>query len=103
MIDHASYKTDIMLCGIGYRQYIGGGMKITPKAELEDGLLDICMVRRMPKLKLLVLFPKVFSGSHLGLPGVMYFRGKKVSIISPERIWVNGDGELIQETTPTFK
>lgn len=102
MIDGDYHREEIMLCAIGNGQYIGGGMKITPKADLEDGLLDICMVRRMPKLKLLVLFPKVFSGSHLGIPGVKYLRGKKVSIISPQNIWVNGDGELLQETTPTF-
>src|SRR5207253_980281 len=50
----------------------GSGMKIAPKAQSQDGLLDICIIRDMNKLKLLSAFPSVYFGRHLGIRGVEY-------------------------------
>lgn len=102
-IDNQAYQKDIMLCAIGNGRYIGGGMKILPEAKLDDGRMDICLVRKMPKLKLLFLFPKVFSGSHLDLPEVTFLRGKSLRIRSPQETWMNLDGELIQEYEPALR
>src|SRR5579863_240488 len=52
----------------------GGGMKVAPRARLDDGKLDVCLIGRMNKFKLLCLFPSVFFGRHLGIREVEYFQ-----------------------------
>src|SRR5579864_6200997 len=52
------------LVAIGNTQSYGGGMRITPGAQPDDGKLDICFVRECSALRLLQLFPSVFKGRH---------------------------------------
>lgn len=71
----------------------GGGMRIAPRARLDDGKLDVCFLRRTGRLRLLRLFPKVFSGAHLGRPQVTYFQaaGLRVETESPLDVYADGD------------
>ena len=48
------------------RPRYGGGMHITPDADLRDGLLDCCIITDISRPRFLVNFPKVFKGTHLG-------------------------------------
>ena len=43
----------------------GGGMKIAPRAKMDDGLLDVCVVGGIDPFKLFCLFPTVYAGRHL--------------------------------------
>jgi len=52
----------------------GDGMKIAPRAKIDDGQLDICCVDQISRAKLLRLFPTVYFGKHLGIPEVHYFQ-----------------------------
>ena len=78
--------------------WYGHGMRIAPQAELDDGLLDFCFVRDVGKLRLLRLFPKVYRGSHVGLPEVEYFRAERMRIESEEPLAVHADGEPVGQT-----
>jgi diacylglycerol kinase (ATP) len=73
----------------------GKGMRIAPRARLDDGKLDVCFVRRASKLRLLRLFPVVYSGGHLRLPEVVYAQcsGLRITSEPPQQIY--GDGEFI--------
>jgi diacylglycerol kinase (ATP) len=73
-------------------------MRIAPKAELDDGLLEFCFVREVGKLRLLRLFPKVYRGGHIGLPEVEYFRAERVRIESEVPLAVHADGEPLGQT-----
>ncbi|HHT50698.1 MAG TPA: diacylglycerol kinase family lipid kinase [Eubacteriaceae bacterium] len=101
-IDGIEYKREAMVCAIGNGQYFGGGMKILPKAELDDGLYDICIIKKLPKPVLLYHFPKVFKGTHLEIPWVEYLKGKNVKILTQEPVLVNFDGEVSQQEVPDF-
>ena len=74
------------------------GMKMAPLARLNDGLIDLIIVRKVSRLKLLKLFPKVFSGKHIGDPGVDYRQVKQFSIIPEEDSQLNLDGEVLGST-----
>lgn len=76
----------------------GHGMKIAPRARLDDGKLDVCFVRRTSKLRLLRLFPTVFSGGHLRLPEVEYVQCSGLKIESDRALDVFGDGEYMGQT-----
>ena len=46
----------------------GGGMKIAPGARIDDGLLDLVIVREVSRATLLNVFPKVYTGHHVTHP-----------------------------------
>jgi diacylglycerol kinase (ATP) len=76
----------------------GGGMKIAPRARLEDGLLDVCTVSEIDKLKLFCLFPTVYFGRHLSVPEVDYFQAECLKVETDEPVDVYADGEFVCQT-----
>lgn len=72
----------------------GGGMKICPDAEYDDGKFQVCVVHGVGTLKLVSLFPKVFNGSHKGIPYVEFFDAKRIEIITERPSIVHMDGEI---------
>ena len=74
--------------------HTGRGMKMAPKAELNDGLIDLVLVRDASRFKLLQMFPKVFDGTHIDDPIVEYYQVKEFSITPAENEILNLDGEL---------
>ena len=62
--------------------HTGKGMKMAPLARLNDGLLDLIIVKKVGRLKLLRLFPKVFSGNHISDPVVDYRQVSEFSIFT---------------------
>ena len=57
--------------------HTGKGMKMAPLAQLNDGLIDLIIARKAGRIKLLTLFPKLFSGAHVGDPLVEYRQVKE--------------------------
>src|SRR5712671_7793119 len=82
----------------GNAQSYGGGMKVTPHATLDDGLLDICVVSKMNKLKLLCWVPTIFFGAHLRLKQVEYFQAKQIRIEAERQLDLYADGEFAGRT-----
>lgn len=76
----------------------GGGMKVAPRASLEDGLLDVCRVGRMNKWKLLACVPTIFFGAHLRVKQVEYFRASALHVETGEPLEVYADGEYACST-----
>lgn len=96
-LDDRVIETDASLVSIGNGVSLGGGMRVTPNALLDDGLLDVMIVDPVSRLTFLRLFPKVFSGTHAGLPIVRIERARRIRIEAPG-IVVYGDGERIGPT-----
>ena len=78
--------------------HTGKGMKMAPFAKLNDGKIDLIIVRKASRLKLLKLFPKLFSGEHVKSPLVDYQQVKSFSIVPDEKNGLTIDGELIGVT-----
>jgi diacylglycerol kinase family enzyme len=76
----------------------GGGMKVAPKAKMDDGLLDVCIVGALRPLRLLRLFPTVYSGNHLKVPEVEYFPASRVRVETGDPMDVYADGEFVCRT-----
>jgi len=76
----------------------GDGMKIAPKAKMDDGLLDVCVVGAVDPLKLFCLFPTVYGGRHLGIKQVEYFQASRVRVETEYPLDVYADGEFVCQT-----
>ena len=86
------------LLAAGNGPQYGDGMRIADRAQMNDGLLDVCLVRRLGKLRLLRLFPVVYKGRHIGMPEVEYFRTSRLRVLSDPKMEVFADGEFICQT-----
>ena len=78
--------------------HTGKGMKMAPLAQIDDGYIDLIIVHKAGRMKLLNMFPKVFSGAHIGDAAVEYKQVKEFSIIPQEQHELNIDGEMIGST-----
>jgi diacylglycerol kinase (ATP) len=76
----------------------GGGMKIAPRARMDDGLLDVCIVGAVDRFRLLRLFPTVYSGKHLSVPEVEYFQSPRARVETEYPLDVYADGEFVCRT-----
>jgi diacylglycerol kinase (ATP) len=83
---------------VGNAHRYGGGMKVTPRALADDGLLDVCLVGKMNKLKLLYWVPTIFFGGHLGLRQVEYFQAEHLRIETGRELEVYADGDYACRT-----
>ena len=87
------------LVAAGNGPQYGHGMRLAHKARMDDGLLDICFVRPLNKLRLLRLFRVVYRGEHIGMNEVEYFRAARVRLRTEPTTEIFADGEHIS-TTP---
>ncbi len=92
-IDDQAWRERVMMISIANAPFYGGGMKIVPQAIMDDGLLDICIVKEISKFELLRQFPKVFKGTHVTHPKITMVSGKRVKITSGEERELFADGE----------
>jgi diacylglycerol kinase family enzyme len=96
------YK-DVYLVAVQAGQFFGGGMKVTPNADMKDGLLDLIVVHSISRLRLFQVFPSIYSGKHLKYTQyVDYIQGKEIVVESPDRMLFSVDGELSLTTSKTF-
>jgi diacylglycerol kinase family enzyme len=76
----------------------GGGMRIAPQAKMDDSLLDVCIVGEIAPFRLLRLFPSVYSGRHLNIREVEYFKASRARIDTEHPLDVYADGEFVCRT-----
>ena len=77
-------------------RFIGGGYPIAPGALLDDGLLDVLVVSRMPMLEFIAVLQRIASGSSEESAGVMHFRAAAFDLEFNRTVRVNTDGELLE-------
>ena len=92
-----------ILASVANAPAYGGGMKIAPNARLDDGKLDVCVVRGMNPFKLFCLFPTVYFGRHLAFEEVEYEQTDCVRIETELPLDVYADGEYVCQTPVEFR
>ncbi len=92
-----------MLIAVANSRSYGGGMKIAPAAELDDGLFDICLVKEVSRFHFIRVFPTVFSGQHIKDPNITIFRAREIEISSEDPFHVYADGEYIMPLPARFR
>lgn len=94
-IDEAQVEQSLTLLTIGNGRCSGGGFWLTPHAQIDDGLFDICLVRGLSKLQMLALVPKAMKGTHISEEPVHMTRARKITLTSAEPLPVHADGEIL--------
>lgn len=94
VVDGVEHRERALLVSVGNNTSLGGGMKVTPAALLDDGLLDVMLVRPLSRLAFLRIFPRVFAGTHVTDPRVVTMRGRRIRI-EADGIVAYADGERI--------
>ena len=95
---HAVLEGDFLLFAVGNARQTGGGSLLTPRAQLNDGLLDLLVVRAVPRLDFLAMLPDLRSGTHLESPDIVYTQAERIVITTTDTLSVNADGEPIRGT-----
>jgi YegS/Rv2252/BmrU family lipid kinase len=83
--------------------YVGGGMKIAPEAEPDDGTFDVLLIGDLTKRDLVLTMPKIFRGTHLPHPKAELLRGAQVSVDATDRLPIQLDGEQPGTTPARFE
>jgi diacylglycerol kinase (ATP) len=86
------------LAAFGNSGIYGGGMRIAPRAQMDDGKLDACVIGGIGRFKLASVFPTVYFGRHLGIREVDYFQAVSVRIETETPLDIYGDGEFVCQT-----
>jgi YegS/Rv2252/BmrU family lipid kinase len=81
----------------------GGGMKLAPDAEPDDGLFDVVVIGDVNKRDFVTTAPKLYKGTHVGHPKVEVLRSATVAVDAPEHLPIEVEGEQIGTTPARFE
>lgn len=90
----------ICLCTIANGKYVGGSYKCAPRSLNDDGLLEVCLIKPISRIKFALLKKYYTNGTHLDNPKfkdiIVYRRAKQVVIEGGKGFCVSLDGEILQ-------
>jgi YegS/Rv2252/BmrU family lipid kinase len=81
----------------------GAGMFLAPDASLEDGLLDVVMIKHIPRLRYLKLLPTVFDGGHVRVRAVQIVRAREVEVSASRPFTMYADGDPLADLPVTVR
>ncbi len=89
------YEGMVFSGAVGIGQYNGGGMQQTPNALVNDGLMDLTIIRKMSKLRVLRNFRLLYSGNIYSNPKVIFTQAKGIEISTVPQTRIEIDGEAV--------
>lgn len=84
----------VLLSAFANGKYYGGGMKAVPSAVPDDGLIDVCLIEGIGRLKIFLFFPRFIKGKHVKMKEVSVRRCMSLRMVCSSPVHVNADGEL---------
>lgn len=102
------YEGGFLSMSFGIGKYSGGGMRQTPAAVIDDGLLDMTLIPDLPLLKLAKEAPKLFTGKLLDVPELVTSRARTIEIMPAKGCSegsepVEVDGEVVGNSPVRFE
>jgi diacylglycerol kinase (ATP) len=103
-LDGEGHQVKAVNIAVGNCRYTGGGWPATPKANPEDGLLDVVVIETLGVADLLGLAPAVLEESgYLDRDGVLFVRAKEIRVeTQPPGLEFTADGEIIGNEPAQF-
>ncbi len=97
-LDFPGYSVAVANSGV-----FGGGMFLAPDASLEDGKLDVVLIRQQSRLRYLRGLPRVFNGSHLKDPAITLHQGCEITFEADRPFTAYADGDPIGDLPLTVQ
>lgn len=91
--DEGNFKGPAMFAVVCNISRFGGGMRIAPAARFDDGELDLVIAKKLGRVEILRVFPKVYTGKHVDHPAVRMHRTRSARISVDQPVAVACDGE----------
>lgn len=93
--DFASYKGSYYLIAVGNGNFYGNGMNVTPEGSPSSKMLNLVLVRKTNRFRLLTLLPTIYTGKHILSPYAesILTSSVKITCLTGEQL-INSDGEL---------
>ena len=92
-LEGAVSEREVLICAVANGRYIGGGIPICPEAQPDDGLLDVVIVRTVPRWRIPFYLPGLLMGRVLRFGITEHLRCTHV-VLSGENMDVQIDGEI---------
>lgn len=102
VLNNESFSLDAFLITVANGRSFGGGFQLTPKALVDDELLDVCIIRKVSVFQRLLRLPFIPFGKHTGMSVVRYEQVKTAGISSSSSIEAHIDGEPFVEQSFQF-
>lgn len=101
-IDGRTISGRVLMVVVGNSQLYGGLVKITHRASIDDGLLDVCVIRGDNGISAVRHLIAILRRSYSHDPEIEYYRAHSVEVIARPRLPVQVDGDAIGMTPMTF-
>jgi diacylglycerol kinase (ATP) len=88
------HESDCFINTISIGRRFAGGFFLTPKAIADDGLLDVCMIKKLSLMERFAILLKVPKGEHTNDKRVNYYQTNGITLEFPEVVPFHVDGEL---------
>jgi diacylglycerol kinase (ATP) len=88
-------KNKFLLINIANSSRTGGGFLVSPLADVNDESLNVVLCNKLSILKRLRYLPVIEKGKHLALPFIQHHLTQKITIQTPQKVFAQLDGELI--------
>lgn len=97
-IDGVRWSGRSILAVVANAPWYGSGLCIAPRARLDDGWLEVVLVRELPLARLLEAIPILLASGDLRFSEVERFRCRRAVLRTDRPMRVHGDGELLGES-----
>jgi YegS/Rv2252/BmrU family lipid kinase len=97
-LDGEALQQDNIFVEVSNTRYTGTSFLIAPGADIDDGLLDVTLLCRLSRMRLLRLFPTIYSGRHVGFEEITVRQASHIRISSPGDMPLGPDGEFLGAT-----
>jgi diacylglycerol kinase (ATP) len=82
-LDGTTLRLEAMLVAVGNGPSFGGGLRITEGALLDDGMLDVVVIKPMSRSGLVRTYPRLFKGTHVTHPQYEHHLARTVTVAAP--------------------
>ena len=100
-------KGKALLCTLANGQYVGGSFKCAPRANTGDGLIEVCLIKPISRIRFVQILGTYTNGQHLDDPKmqdiIVYRQAKSIHVQAPEGFAYSLDGEIIYDNDFTVE
>jgi YegS/Rv2252/BmrU family lipid kinase len=102
VVDGVVKSASVFSINVGNGRYCGGGMRQTPDAVPDDGLLDVTVINGIGKIEIIRNLKILYNGKILSHPKIDGYKCKNLKVSSGSLLWAEADGESLGHTPAEF-